>query len=132
MGNKSIASLPDPKKLGSEQTNRIGQLAFVLANDRIIKEKVSTILAGKSKISIIPEYDWIGGELEKMAQVIPDLLTKAYFHVPTIMPLVPNINIGDNLETEIDGMFVAGESAGISGILSAGAMGAIAADAMCK
>lgn len=132
IGNKLITSLLDSKKPGSEQTNRIGQLAFVLANDRIIKEKVSAILTGKSKISIIPEYDWIGGELEKLAQVIPDLLTKAYFHVPTIMPLVPNINIGDNLETEIDGMFVAGESAGISGILSAGAMGAIAADAMCK
>lgn len=132
IGNKLISSLPDSKKPGSEQTNRIGQLSFVLANDRIIKEKVSTIIGNKSKISIIPEYEWIGGELEKLAQVIPDLLTKAYFHVPTIMPLVPNINIGDNLETEIEGMFVAGESAGIPGILSAGALGVIAADAMCK
>ena len=32
-------------------------------------------------------------------------------------------NIGNNLESEIDGMFIVGESAGISGILSAATMG---------
>lgn len=126
IGNRSF-----PLK-GSEQTDRIGKLAFVLANDRIIKEKISTIMTSKSKISLIKEYDWIGAELERFSQIIPDLLTKAYFHVPTIMPLVPSINIGDNLETEVDGMFVAGESAGVSGLLSAAMMGAAAVDGMCK
>jgi uncharacterized FAD-dependent dehydrogenase len=67
-----------------------------------------------------------------LANVIPEVATKAYFHVPTITPMAPKINIGDNLETEVDGMFVAGESGGISGILSAGIMGVAAADAVCK
>jgi uncharacterized FAD-dependent dehydrogenase len=108
---------------GFEQTDRIGKLMFVLANDRIIKERVSSILTGKSKVSMIEEYDWIGSVITELATAIPEIATKAYFHVPTITPLAPKINIGDNLETEVDGMFVVGESAGISGILAAGIMG---------
>jgi uncharacterized FAD-dependent dehydrogenase len=58
--------------------------------------------------------------------------TKAYFHTPTITPLAPTINIGSNLESEIPGMFIVGESAGISGILAAACMGIAVADAVCK
>ena len=117
---------------GFEQTDRIGKLTFVLANDRIIKERVSTIVSGKSKISIIPEYDWLKNTLTDLGTIIPEIMAKAYFHVPTITPLAPKINIGSNLETEVDGMFVVGESAGVPGILSAGITGIIAADAICK
>jgi hypothetical protein len=126
-----IGNRPFPGN-GFEQTNRIGGLTFVLSNDRIIKERVSSILTGKSKISIIPEYDWLKETITEFSQVLPELSTKAYFHVPTIMPLAPKINIGDNLETEVEGMFVAGESGGIQGILAAGIMGIAAADAVCK
>jgi uncharacterized FAD-dependent dehydrogenase len=126
-----IGNRPFPNT-GFEQTDRIGKLTFVLANDRIIKERVSTILTGKSKISIIPEYEWLKETLTDLSGVIPEIMAKAYFHVPTINPLAPKINIGSNLETELDGMFVVGESAGIHGILSAGITGLIAADAVCK
>ncbi len=117
---------------GFEQTDRIGKLTFVLANDRIIKERVSSILTGKSRISIIPEYDWLKPVISELNTIIPELTSKAYFHVPTIVPSAPRINIGDNLETEVDGMFVAGESAGIHGILAAGIMGIAAADAVSR
>jgi uncharacterized FAD-dependent dehydrogenase len=46
--------------------------------------------------------------------------------------MVPKINIGNDLSTEIDGMFVVGESAGIQGLLAAGVMGLIAADSVSK
>jgi len=36
------------------------------------------------------------------------------------------------LETEVPGLFVVGESAGIHGILSAATMGIIASDNVCK
>lgn len=126
-----IGNRPFPEN-GFEQTDRIGKLTFVLSNDRIIKERVSHILTGKSKISIIPEYDWLKESLEELATAIPELTTKAYYHVPTITPMAPKINIGSNLETEVPGLFVAGESAGIQGILAAGCMGAIVADNVCK
>lgn len=126
-----IGNRPFPNA-GFEQTHRIGGLSFVLANDRIIKERVSTIINNKSKISMIKEYNWLTPVLTELATAIPEITTKAYFHVPTIVPSAPKINIGDNLETEIDGMFVAGESAGIHGILAAAVMGTICANEACK
>jgi uncharacterized protein len=117
---------------GFEQTDRLSKLTFVIANDRIIKERVSNILSGKSKISIMPEYDWLKEIITELSLVIPEIVNKAYFHVPTIIPLVPSINIGNNLSTEINGLYVAGESDGIVGILSAAASGTIAADMVCK
>jgi len=117
---------------GFEQTDRIAKLTFVLSNDRIIKERVSHILTGKSKISIIPEYDWIKDTLAELTQAIPEIATKAYYHVPTISPMAPKINLGSNLESEIDGMFVVGESAGLHGILAAACTGIIASDNICK
>lgn len=126
-----IGNRPFPNE-GFEQTDRMGKLAFVLANDRIVKERISTLLTGKSKISVIKEYDWLKPVIEELSILIPEVSSKAYFHVPTILPSAPRINIGDNLETEVDGMFVAGESAGVHGILAAGIMGIAAADAICK
>lgn len=125
-----IGNMQYPNK-GFEQTDRLSKLTFILANDRIIKEKVSYILNDKSKISIMPEYDWLKLSLKELSTIIPDIINKAYFHVPTIIPLVPNIIINKNLETDVDGLFVAGESAGISGILSAAISGIIAADSIC-
>lgn len=126
-----IGNMPYPNK-GFEQTDRLGKLTFVLANDRIIKEKVSAIISGKSKISIIPEYDWLKQTLTDFSTIIPEILNKAYFHVPTITPFTPQINIGNNLETGVDGLFVAGESAGLGGILSAATTGIICADMVNK
>lgn len=117
---------------GFEQTDRLGKLTFVLSNDRIIKEKVSLILNDKSKISIIPEYDWLKAAINDLSMLIPEISSKAYFHVPTIVPMAPRISIDLNLQTKIPGMFVAGESAGVHGILSAGCMGIVAADNACK
>src|SRR5579885_1165442 len=99
-----IGNRPFPNG-GFEQTDRIGKLSFVLANDRIIKERISTLMSGKSKISWIKEYDWIKEPIAELSAVIPEIATKAYFHVPTILPMAPSINIGSNLETEVDDMF---------------------------
>lgn len=127
-----IGRQPYPNE-GFEQTCRIGELTWVLANERIIRERVSHILTDKSKISVLEdEYGWLKEAINQFSAVIPEISTKSYFHVPTITPMAPQINIGSNLETEVEGMFVVGESAGIHGILSAGVMGAIAADNICK
>jgi hypothetical protein len=116
---------------GFEQTDRIGKLTFILANDRIIKEKITTLLSGKSKISIMPEYNWLKDTIIDLSNIIPDI-NKASFHIPTLTTLAPKINIGSNLETEVDGMFVIGESAGVQGILSAAVTGLIVADSINK
>ena len=117
---------------GFEQTERIAKLTFLLANDRIIKERVSSLLNGRSKISIIPEYNWLKDAILDFAKIVPEITSKAYFHIPTIMPMCSNINIGKNLETDIDNMFVAGESACVKGLLGAVITGLIAADEVAK
>ena len=122
-----IGHRPFPKN-GFEQTDRLAKLTFVITNDRVIKERLSTILNKKSKISIMPEYDWLKPTLEEFATVCPELVAKGYFHVPTILPLAPKINIGNNLETEVENMFVVGESTGTTGLLSAALSGITVAD----
>jgi uncharacterized protein len=120
-------------KNGFEETNRIGKLTFLLANDRVAKERVSSILNGKSKIlSILPEYNWIKEDIKQFGTVMPEILTKAYFHTPALLPLPPTISLGTNLSTDIEGLFVAGENAGITGLLAAAMMGKIAADGMIR
>lgn len=120
-----------PEK-GFEQTDRLGKLTFVITNDRIIKEKVNQILTGKSKISIIPEYEWLKNSIIELSGIIPEIINKAYYHAPTIFPMIPNININKDLSTDVDGLFVAGESAGVHGILSACLTGTIAAESICN
>jgi uncharacterized FAD-dependent dehydrogenase len=117
---------------GFEQTNRIGQLTFVLSNDRVIKERVSSIIGKRSKISIIPEYDWLPDALNTISAFMPDIIARGYFHIPTILPLVPKVKVGNNLAMDVDNMFCAGESAGIPGLLAAATSGLIAADSACR
>lgn len=118
------------KNRGCEQTDRLAKLAFVLGNDRIVKERVSSILTDKSIISIIPEYNWVKDGLKSILSLVPEIQSKAYFHIPTIITSTPQINVAQNMETEVDGLFVAGESCGIRGILSAAITGSAAVDGM--
>lgn len=125
-----IGNLSYPNK-GFEQTDRIGQLTFVITNERIIKERISHILNDKSTLSNLPrDYDWLKPTITQLATVMPELLTKGYFHAPTIIPLPPKINIGDDLSTEVDGLYVVGEAASIPGILAAMCMGTIVSDSV--
>jgi uncharacterized FAD-dependent dehydrogenase len=117
---------------GFNEMSRIAQLTFVWLNDRVVKEKISTIVSGKSKISIIPEYNWLGETLKEINNFIPELINKGYYHAPTILPLIPKINISNKLETDIDNMYVCGESSGTPGLLAAALMGIIAADSVAK
>lgn len=117
---------------GFEETDRLANLTFILNNDRVAREKINLLMNGKSKISIIKEYNWIKQDISDLSNIIPDLLDKGYFHAPTIIPLAPKIMLGKKMESEIDGMFVCGESAGIPGLLGAAVSGVICADQIIK
>ena len=117
---------------GSVQTDRIGKLVCLLVNDRVSREKVRVFMKGNSQLNLIPEFKWFKEEIEMLEELCPNIIKKGYFHVPDINPKPAEIRIGPNLETEIEGMFVAGESAGVRGIAAAAIMGTIAADSACK
>ena len=117
---------------GFEQTNRIGQLTFILSNDRIAKERLTNILLNKSRVSIMPEYNWLPEKIEKLKEFMPDIVNRGYFYVPTILPLAPNVKISNSMQLDVSNMFVAGEASGQTGILTAILTGIIAADSACK
>lgn len=128
----SIIAKQHFKNNGIEQIERIGKLTFLLANDRISKEKISTLLNEKSKISILKEYSWVPNIVRNLNQIIPELTSKGSFHVPDLITMIPEINIANDLSTDLEGLYVVGEAAGVRGILSAAMMGVIAADSIYK
>lgn len=120
------------KDEGCKQTDRVGKLAFLLSGDRVGREKIRSLVKNNSQLSLIPEYFWLPKTIENLNELIPALISRGYFHYPNILPLSSEIKIGTNLETEIDGLFVAGESAGIIGLAAAGITGGVAAESVVK
>jgi uncharacterized FAD-dependent dehydrogenase len=68
----------------------------------------------------------------RLGEIIPEIITKASMHTPTLIPGAGKINLSSKLETEVDGMFVAGESFGVSGLMAAAVTGIMAADEIVK
>lgn len=117
---------------GCYETDRLAKLAFLLFNDRVSKEKLRMIMKDLSQLSLLPEYNWLKGTLETADKLFPNLLVRGSYYAPNISPMAATILLGSNLESELDGLFVAGESAGVKGILGAATSGSIAADSACK
>lgn len=117
---------------GTKQTDRLAKLAFLLSGDRVGREKIKDLIKGSTQLNLIPEFSWIPEKLESLITIVPQIINRGYFHYPDIVTMTSKININSNLETEIEGLFVAGESAGVSGIAAAGIMGALAAESVCK
>lgn len=128
----SIISNREYKNEGTVQTDRIAQLTHLLCGDRVGREKVKSLIKGDSQLSFLPEYSWIVNTINEVEKLVPSLVARGYFHSPDINTLTSRIRIGNNLETEVSGLFVAGESAGIKGILAAAITGAVAAESVCK
>lgn len=129
---KLVGNMPTENNDGIEQTDRLSKLTFVLTNDRISKEKISLFLADKSKVSIINEYHWFKDKLIELQDIIPAVINKGFFHVPTFTSMPAKININKTLETDVKGLYVSGESAGVEGILAASVMGSVVANSISK
>lgn len=117
---------------GCHQLDRLAKLAYLLSNDRVGKEKIRLFLKNKSQLNFVPEFNWMKEAFQQLDEVVPGLIAKGYYHVPNIEPLPARINISTSLETDLEGMYVAGESAGLIGLGAACYMGAIAAEAIVK
>lgn len=120
------------KDHGCHQTDRLAKLAFLLSNDRIGKEKIKTFLKGRTELNLVPEYSWLSTAIDKVSNFMPNLLNKGYFHVPAIFPLISGLRLSNNLESEVEDLFIAGESAGLYGVSSAAVTGALAAEFACR
>jgi hypothetical protein len=116
-----------------EQLDRISKLAFLLSGDRVGRERVKSFIKndGVSQVALIPEFNWVREAIAKLESVFPQI-NRGYLHSPDILPMMANVNVSSNLETEVEGLFVAGESANLLGIAAAGISGAIAAEGAVK
>lgn len=112
--------------------DRIAQLSHCLSGDRVGREKITNFSKGIGDLALMSEYEWVISTLKELESIFPNLIGRGYFHVPDIDTNISIINIANNLETEVEGLFVAGESAGIKGIAAAGISGAIAAEGAAK
>jgi len=115
-----------------DQTERLAKLAFLLSQDRVGRERIKTFMKGDDQLSLIPEYQWMNEYFKELEGIIPTIISRGYFHCPDIYSITSNIRVAPNMETEIEGLFVAGESGGIRGITGAGVSGGIAAECAAK
>ena len=117
---------------GISETERLAKLAFLLFNDRVGKEKIKSIIKKNSPLSQLKEYDWLVDKLNELTSIFPFLLDRGYYHSPTIKPICGNVNLDSSLETDIDGLYVVGESAGFIGINAAAISGSIVVDSILR
>jgi hypothetical protein len=115
-----------------EYVDRIAKLSHLLSGDRVGREKIKHFIKGIGDLVEMPEYNWIEKTVSELECILPNITSRGYFHVPSINTSVNNINISSNLETDIEGLFIAGESTGIKGIAAAAIMGVVAAEGVIK
>jgi len=128
----SVISKDEYKAEGAHQTERLGQLAFILSDNRVGKIRISEYLNRKNNLSFIPEYHWFDNTLKSLDSLFKGFIQKGSINVPNIELTIPHMNINSNLSTDVKGLYVAGESAGIKGILGAIVSSMIAAESMGK
>lgn len=124
----SVLSSRSFPKEGVYQMDRLSKLAFLLFNERVSREKIKLLYKKDNILNMIPEYQWIKDTITELEELMPGLIAYGSYHVPNILPLIPPILLGENLETEVDGLFAAGESCGLIGLLTAAMTGMVAAD----
>lgn len=117
---------------GIKQMDRLAKLAFLMFNDRVGREKIKNLIKKESMISQISEYDWLIDTIKELEVLFPVIISRGYFHAPTIQAQTAPIELGSDLETDVKGLYIAGESAGFIGIGAAAISGTIAIDSALK
>ena len=116
-----------------EELDRISKLAFLLSGDRVGRDRIKSFIRGdcSSQIDKIPEFQWVKKTIIDLEPLFPQI-GRGYLHSPDIRPMMANINVSSDLETEVNGLFVAGESANMMGIMAAGISGGLAAEGAAR
>lgn len=117
---------------GIKQMDRLAKLAFLMFNDRVGREKIKSLIKKESMLSQISEYDWLIDTVKELEGLFPAIISRGYFHAPTIQAQTAPIELGPDLETDVTGLYIAGESAGFIGISAAAISGTIALDSALK
>jgi len=117
---------------GVAEVERMACLTYLLYNDRVAKEKVKSFVKGGTQLNLIKEYDWLSGVIKEMGELIPNIISNGFYHTPYISCEPGKISIDSSLETEISGLYVAGEAGRIRGIYGAAVSGTSVIDSIAK
>ncbi len=120
------------KEEGMKQADRLSKLVYLLSEERVGRKKIEALLNKETILSLIPEFGWLPEVIEKLNGIIPSLISRGYFHAPDISSFESNILVHSNMETDMEGLFVAGEAGGIKGIYAAAITGALAVDGVFR
>jgi len=81
--NMANFSLLSEIKDGEEELNRLIQIMNVLGNDRLIKEKLSSLISGKSLLGALPQLEPVKNTIVKIDEtMMPGLIRSGYFYAP--------------------------------------------------
>lgn len=116
----------------TKKADRLAQLAFILANDRVTRERIKPIMNNDYSLNVLEEFSFLKETIKEVSLLIPDLISKGYYHIPTVYAVPPKVPVDKNLMTNIEGLYVAGESLGITGIMAAAMSGTLAVDGVFK
>src|SRR5690606_19839317 len=58
------------------QTERIAKLGFLLAQDRVGRERIKTFLKEETQLSLIPEYFILKEVFEKLEKIFPQIINR--------------------------------------------------------
>ena len=134
---KTIDTLTDPtctNESATKEVDRIAKLTSILSNERVVRENLKTIMAGKSKLSVLPTYGasknggWLVDACNDLANLFPNLLETSKAYIPSINPYGTfKVKLNKRFQAS-DSLYIIGEATGISGILQAAVMGNCFAD----
>lgn len=120
------------KNNGTENSERLAKLTYLLFNDRVSKEKNKIFIKNKSQLNLLKEFNWLVPQMDELNDLIPDFNNKANYYIPDILCKPGKVSLSKSFESNVSGLFVTGEAAGINGILGAMTSGIIAADKIMK
>lgn len=119
------------KTNNSAEAERIAKLQYILSNDRLSKEKVIAILSNRSKIIDLKEYKKYKEVINTISNIIPEVEDRAWIVYPHIDTCSIKPETNDYFMAK-DNFYLAGETLGISGFLSAITTGSIVGNAITK
>lgn len=119
------------KTNNSAEAERIAKLQYILSNDRLSKEKVAAILSNRSKIIDLKEYKKYKEVLGTVSKIIPEIEERAWLIYPHISTCSVKPETNDYFMAK-ENFYIAGETLGASGFLSAITTGSIVGNAIVK
>jgi len=67
---------------GKEELSRLIQIMNVLGNDRLIKEKISSFMSGKSMLSALPQLSPLKDAIIKLDSMMPGFIQHGWYYAP--------------------------------------------------